>query len=69
MIYDYAAANKTTIPSFVLEVFQDTWRQQEEIAHNARNRIWQLVKDVEALEKETWDREDAVEDLGAGGKR
>lgn len=68
MIYDYAAATKTTMPDFVLDVFQDTFRKQEEAMVTSRNRIWQLTKEVEALEKETWDREDAVEDLGAAGK-
>ncbi|ORY70963.1 thioesterase-like superfamily-domain-containing protein [Pseudomassariella vexata] len=69
VIYDYKAGKKTTVPPFVLDVFRDTWRQQEEATSKARDRIWGLLGEVEALEKETWDCEGAVEDLGAtGGK-
>jgi hypothetical protein len=64
-IYDYRAARKTALPGFALDVFRDTWRRQEEQTEWARKRIWGLLGDVERLEKETWDREDAVEDLGA----
>ncbi|KAI1849504.1 hypothetical protein JX265_012755 [Neoarthrinium moseri] len=65
VIYDYKAASKTTMPPFVLGVFQDTWQRQVDEMARARQRIWQLVGEVESLEKETWNREDAVEDLGA----
>ena len=34
----------------------------------SRDRIGELVREVEALEKETWDRKDAVEDLGSAAK-
>lgn len=68
-IYDYRAGRKTTMPPFVLDVFRDTWRRQEEEIGRARGRIWELIREVEALEKETWDREDAVEDLGAADKK
>jgi hypothetical protein len=68
VIYDYKAAKKTTMPSFVLETFQYTWRQQEQETSRSRTRIWQLIKEVEQLEKETWDCDDAVEDLGSATK-
>lgn len=68
-MYDYKVGNKTNMPSFVLDVFQDTWRQQEDITFSSRTRIWRLIKEVEALEKNTWDCKDAVEDLGATDKR
>ncbi|RWA03670.1 hypothetical protein EKO27_g11432 [Xylaria grammica] len=68
-IYDYREARKTTLPGFMLDVLQDTWRAQEARADEARERVWGLLREVEGLEKETWDREDAVEDLGAASKR
>ncbi|OTB00417.1 hypothetical protein M426DRAFT_324286 [Hypoxylon sp. CI-4A] len=68
VVYDYAAARKTAIPPFALDVFRDVWRQQEDEIARARKRIWDLTREVEALEKDTWDRADAVEDLGAAGK-
>lgn len=63
-IYNYREAKKTALPEFMLDVLQDTWRQQQERAEWARGRIWKLMKEVERLEKDTWDREDAVEDFG-----
>ena len=70
-IYDYARARKTAVPPFALDVFQNTWRLQEEEKRRARGRIWNLIGEVEVLEKETWDRKGAVEDLGtaAPGKK
>lgn len=62
--YDYRTASKTRAPDFVRRVLADIWGQQlQEIAHS-RARIWELVAAVERLEKLTWDREGAVEDLG-----
>ncbi|KAI0977105.1 thioesterase-like superfamily-domain-containing protein [Xylaria arbuscula] len=67
-IYDYRKAKKTVLPDFMLDVFRDRWRKQEEQTNWARERIWDLLKEVESLEKETWDRPDAVEDFGAAKK-
>ncbi|KAI1424355.1 thioesterase-like superfamily-domain-containing protein [Xylaria sp. FL1777] len=67
-IYDYREAKKTVFPGFMLDVLRDTWRRQEERADWARERIWNLLKEVECLEKETWDRKDAVEDFGTASK-
>ncbi|RYP50050.1 hypothetical protein DL768_004336 [Monosporascus sp. mg162] len=69
VIYDYKEAKKTMMPPFVLDVFRDTWRLQEEEVRRARSRVWDLIREVEGLEKETWNREDAVEDLGSAGKK
>ncbi|TGJ83959.1 hypothetical protein E0Z10_g4803 [Xylaria hypoxylon] len=67
-IYDYREAKKTVLPSFMLDALQTTWQKQEEGADWARKKIWGLLREVEGLEKETWDRENAVEDLGAARK-
>ncbi|KAH6654934.1 thioesterase-like superfamily-domain-containing protein [Truncatella angustata] len=69
VIYDYKTARKTVMPPFIMEVFQDTFRQQQEETNRSRARIWQLIKEVESLERETWDREGAVEDTGAAGNK
>jgi hypothetical protein len=63
-IYDYRVAKPTTLPPFMLATLRDLWRRQEEQAIRAKARIWQLLGEVRSLEKETWDREDAVEDMG-----
>lgn len=63
--YDYRTASKTQMPEFVRKVLTDIWRQQLQETALTRMRIWELVAAVERLEKQTWDREDAVEDLGS----
>ncbi len=52
------------MPGFVRDALADTWRRQQLETARARARIWHLVAAVEALEKQTWDRDDAVEDMG-----
>ncbi|EFX00054.1 hypothetical protein CMQ_7056 [Grosmannia clavigera kw1407] len=68
-IYDYRVARKTEMPEFMHNVLVDVWRQQQDETVRARTRIWELARAVEQLEKKTWDRPDAVEDVGsaAGG--
>lgn len=68
VIYDYRVAKKTEMPSFMRDVLEDTYQQQEEEKSRARARIWELIAKVQELERETWDRPDAVEDLGSAGK-
>ncbi|KAI2602452.1 thioesterase-like superfamily-domain-containing protein [Hypoxylon sp. NC1633] len=68
VVYDYGRARKTPVPAFALDVFRDVWRLQEEQVRAARARIRDLANLVQVLEKEIWDRDDAVEDLGAAGK-
>ncbi|KAL1872660.1 hypothetical protein Daus18300_004206 [Diaporthe australafricana] len=68
VIYDYRAARKTEMPPFMRDVLEGTFVQQQQEMVRARRRIWDLVGDVERLEKETWDRPDAVEDVGGAAK-
>lgn len=67
VVYDYKAARKTSMPGFMADLFNKTFDLQEQEMARARTRIWDLINAVEALEKETWNREDAVEDLGSAG--
>ncbi|KAI1768045.1 HotDog domain-containing protein [Hypoxylon sp. FL1150] len=68
VIYDYGAARKTPVPPFALAAFRDVWSRQQEETRRARARIRELAGLVEGIEKETWDRSDAVEDMGTAGK-
>lgn len=68
VIYDYRAARKTEMPAFMRDVLEETFVQQQEETLRARRRIWDLVRGVERLEKETWDRPDAVEDVGGAAR-
>ncbi len=52
------------MPGFMQDVLSETWRLQQGETVRARTRIWELVRAVDGLEKETWNREGAVEDLG-----
>ncbi|OIW29419.1 hypothetical protein CONLIGDRAFT_596048 [Coniochaeta ligniaria NRRL 30616] len=64
VIYDYRKAGKTAMPEYMVEMFGETFRMQEQEMRRARGRIWGLIGEVEELERETWDRADAVEDVG-----
>jgi hypothetical protein len=68
VIYDYRKAGKTAMPDYMVALFGETFRLQEQETRRARLRIWGLIAEVEELERETWDREDAVEDVGQAGK-
>ena len=68
VIYDYKLAQKTEMPSFMKDVLEETYNMQEEATVRARTRIWELIGSVEKLEKETWDRADAQEDMGSATK-
>lgn len=61
VVYDYKQGRKTSMPDFMAELFAETYRMQEAETLRARMRIWELIGEVEKLEKETWDREDAIE--------
>lgn len=69
VIYDYRAGTKAALPPFMLDTMAVTFRRQEAERARARARIWELLSRVEGLEKETWDREGAVEDLGSAGAK
>ncbi|KAK1835911.1 thioesterase-like superfamily-domain-containing protein [Podospora conica] len=64
VVYDYRAAGKTAMPGFMLDVFRQTFEMQEAEMLRARTKGWELIAAVEKLEKETWDRAGAVEDMG-----
>ncbi|KAI3395683.1 hypothetical protein diail_980 [Diaporthe ilicicola] len=68
VIYDYRAARKTEMLPFMRDVLEDTFVQQQAETARARRRIWELLGAVERLEKETWDRPDAVEDIGGAAR-
>ncbi|KAL2138535.1 hypothetical protein VTI28DRAFT_5269 [Corynascus sepedonium] len=69
VIYDYKKGGKTSMPKFMLDMFEETWKLQEEAKGQARQRISGLHAAVEQLESETWNRPDAVEDMGGSGSK
>ena len=65
VVYDYKKGRKTELPPFMMDGFHETWEKQEEVKKRMSERIRELDEDVRTLEKGSWDREGAVEDLGS----
>ena len=65
VMYDYKANKKIKLVPFVAKEFVETYRLQEETKKVNTEKILAILSEVEALEKETWDRSDAKEDLGS----
>lgn len=64
VVYDYRAGAKAALPAFAVEAFRETFQLQQAEMARAREKIWRLIGQVEELERETWDSENAVEDMG-----
>ena len=67
VVYDYRIAKKTPLKPFMIDVLRDTWRLQEDAKRTNSKQVEGLLERVRELEKTSWDREDAVEDVGQGG--
>lgn len=68
VIYDYMAARKTELKPWMRDEFEDTFRLQEEEKGACLEEARILEEKVRKLERESWDREGAVEDLGQAGR-
>lgn len=69
VLYDYRKGKKTPIRPFMLDVLQETWRLQEEAQRENSRQVVDLLDRVRRLELESWDRPDAVEDMGSSPSR
>ena len=67
VVYDYRQGKKTPLRPFMLEKFRETFALQEEAKRTNGERVRGLLERVQRLERETWDREDAREDMGSAG--
>ncbi|GIZ37881.1 hypothetical protein CKM354_000131200 [Cercospora kikuchii] len=65
VLYDYRVAKKTPLRPFMLDVLRETWKLQEETKRINSQRVVALLDRVRKLEKGSWDREGAVEDMGS----
>ncbi|KAL5044760.1 hypothetical protein BDW71DRAFT_185342 [Aspergillus fruticulosus] len=63
--YDYKIGKKAAIPLWLMEQLRDTWELQEQAKRYWQQRILDIEAGVRKLEVESWDREDAVEDMGS----
>ncbi|KAI6374298.1 hypothetical protein MCOR25_003243 [Pyricularia grisea] len=70
LFYDYRTEKKTDAPEFALEVLRRACSDAAGAMAEAAGRIQQFREAVERLEAESWNREDAVEDMGSakGGR-
>src|SRR5271165_4364722 len=59
VVYDYKKGQKIPLRPFMVDVFRETYRLQEEAKANNTQRVLDLLREVESLEKNSWDREDA----------
>ena len=64
VVYDYRKGKKTPLRAFMVEKFQETWEAQEEAKRRNENRVRSLLERVQKLERDSWDRKGAKEDLG-----
>jgi uncharacterized membrane protein YfhO len=64
VVYDYKAARKAPLKPFMVQKFKETWELQEQAKETYGNKVNELIRRVDELEKSSWNRADAVEDLG-----
>ncbi|PBP29001.1 hypothetical protein BUE80_DR000058 [Diplocarpon rosae] len=64
VVYDYKKGKKTTIKPFMMKAFEQTWAEQQAETARVEKRIKELDSIVREIEQNTWDREDALEDMG-----
>ena len=64
-VYDYQAGKKSNLPDFMLKQFQAQFEEQEAAKKQNSARLQEILAKVRAIEQETWDRVDAVEDFGS----
>lgn len=65
VIYDYQGGRKTTLPLWMLDQLEKTFDLQELSKSENSRKIEAILDRVTALERQTWDREDATEDFGS----
>ncbi|KFY49377.1 hypothetical protein V495_00619 [Pseudogymnoascus sp. VKM F-4514 (FW-929)] len=64
VVYDYRVGKKITLRPFMLAGFEKLYQEQEEARETNTRRVHKILEDVRQLEKDSWDRADAKEDLG-----
>ncbi|KIX01744.1 uncharacterized protein Z518_09470 [Rhinocladiella mackenziei CBS 650.93] len=65
VVYDYRVGKKSTLEPFMLEQLKKTFDLQEVAKRENCTAVRQIERRVRNLEKQSWDRPDAKEDLGS----
>ena len=68
VLYDYRIGKKTPMQSWMVDVLRETWMLQEEAKQVNSTRVRSLLDRVRSLETYSWDRADAVEDMGSSSR-
>ena len=68
VVYDYRIGKKAPLPPFMIDRFRQTFELQEQAKERNGARVRALLGRVRELETSSWDRVDAVEDVGAGAR-
>ena len=64
MVYDYRRGAKSPLRDFMVARLKETFDLQEQSKMRNESRVRDLLQRVRRLEKDVWDRSDAVEDMG-----
>ncbi|KAK5087956.1 hypothetical protein LTR05_002172 [Lithohypha guttulata] len=64
VVYNYKKGQKSSLPDYMLTQFKQQFEEQEELKKKSGQRVKEILDAVAVLEKETWDRPDAKEDMG-----
>lgn len=67
VVYDYRTGKKSPLAPFMIDKFRETFDLQEEAKERCGSRVRKILDRVKQLEKSSWDKPDAVEDLGSAG--
>lgn len=65
VVYDYREGRKKGMEGWMVDAFRGTWEEQEAERERVSRRVEEVEDVVRRLEKESWDRDGAVEDMGA----
>lgn len=67
-VYDYRIRKKAPLPEFMVETLLREWHEQSRQTWEATGLQTQLEGRIRKIELETWDKEGAVEDMGAASE-
>ena len=65
VIYDYKAERKCTMKPFMVKMLQETFALQEQAKRRYGGQALDLLRRVEELERSSWNRPGAKEDVGS----
>lgn len=64
VVYDYRRGVKSPLKDFMLDEFGKTFELQEQSKIRNERRVRNLLQRVQSLERQVWDKPDAMEDMG-----